>query len=227
MAATKSIAVDALLDQAKQAAFEKLRKKLDAGEELSSAELDRLGRWTKALEKRAGGDLVRSKTALADAIPCARTTLDRYWNKTGHPKRSTDGRYSVNAWRQFITTVSEIELTQSPDVGTSEESGGGEETNREKALKLRKLLADAEKAETDAQSAKHDLEERQGKFIDKDAARADVIRCNEAVKQELLRRFQQTAPADYEACAGDPVQCREINRKHLLAAFEFMHSGEW
>lgn len=215
-----------LLNAAKTAALNKLREKLEKGETLKTSELDRLAKWTKQVEKKPGADLVRSKVALADGIPINRVTLDKYWNAPGHPKKSSDGRYSISAWRQFIETVSDIEL-KSPGAGTFGESEVSEDAKEDRDLKRRKLLADAERAEVERDRAKHDLELSRGLWIKKEEVAADIRRCNEAVKQELLRRFKQTAPAEYEACGGDLVECRMINEAHLMAAFQFMHNGTW
>lgn len=218
-----------LLDAARSAAMEELRRKLDAGEPLSAAQLDRLEKWTRRLGKKPGADLVATKGALADAIPCSHVTLNKYWNTPGHPKRPQgETRHSVAACRQFIATVSELDLGGAGIVPTSGQSENGSvDTAEDRSLKRRKLLADAERAEVERDQAKHDLEVSRETWIKKETAGNDVRRCNEAVKQELMRRFKQTAPAEYEAVGGDIEECRKINEAHLLAAFEFMHSGNW
>lgn len=159
------------------------------------------------LEAQAGGDgetWANNKVALAKAMGISRPTLDKLLKRPGCPQARSNGKYYVPEIRAFYR----------PDFPT--QGGLDESPSARKDMLICQGIAQRNDERL------FDFQAKRRLFIHKDEIAETVRTANEQVKSELFRRFLQTAPAEYEGVNGEEHACREINRRHLDEAFEFL-----
>lgn len=206
-----------------------IAKKLQKGQTLSARERDALqavadGKGSlKDKPKWASNSILLAKElgitreTLAPIILKAKDAAKR-GEKT--PTRHENGMYLIHEWRDYAAANLKRGIpAAASDHSGKADSGDGFATRKERMM-IEKL-----QLEIDNEKRKQAIDDRQ--YIKKDIAADEVRRCNEQVRNELMRRFKILAPSEYSQVQGDSNECREINERHLSEIFEYLHSGNW
>ena len=185
-----------------------LRKKVESGGTLSSAEL-------AILQSAAEGSAtptsarawVTTKAELAKSLGISRPTLDKWMQATGAPEHAADGRHSVLEWKRWMRETGR-------SFGDSEEGEQGSEVERltAKGLALRNRKIEIE------------IAQREGELIERDVVVQDITQAAIAVRRELYRMASEVAPQ----LAGRPVAEIQLRlREKVDEALHHIHSSKW
>jgi len=176
-------------------------KKVSEGKPLSKAERDLIRAKADSIADDSV-TIAKDLTELADLLGVSRQTLYAWKKLDGAPDANANGSHSVIAWRQFVKTQ-----------GLHPGKGA---TDKQDALKARKLLAEVEQRELRTALLK-------GEYVPLEQVRLEWTTCVGKARALFEARFLNELPP--VLVGKDAIAIREELDRVLMEVYATLHNG--